>query len=265
MPERTTREILVFALTYPELSTKYRESACTGGVFMDSREWCRIYPLPVRFLDERVRRWSVISARVWQEPGKDSRPESWRIEADSIRVKRKITTGNGRPPDWRERREIVFRADRVFSTLEDLSAKQAADGTSLGIVRPREGAVVRIEERPPADRREWESKLHLVVDQGDLLPGKRRPPALEYLSKRLKVRFRCPSDRCRGHNCVVLDWEICELARREGWDAAREKVDTLLGSDYDTQFFMGNFNAHRRNFGIVGLWYPKRARQGKLF
>jgi len=265
MPERMVREILLFALTYPELSTKYRESACTGGVFMDTHEWCRIYPLPVRYLEKRVHRWDVISARVWQEPKRDSRPESWRIDAESIRVVRRVGTGRGRPPDWEERRAMVLRPGRTFQSLEALKAQQSADGTSLGIIRPRAGAIVHLTRRTDAEHREWRDKLHLVVDQADLLPGALRPPELEYLPNRIKIRFACEGARCRGHDCVVLDWEICELARRKGWDAAQCKLESLLSADYDTQFFMGNFNGHRKSFGIVGLWYPKLARQGRLF
>jgi len=45
---------------------------------------------------------------------------------------------------------------------------------------------------------------------------------------------------------------------------AKEKLQTLLGSEYETQFMMGNFSKHLRSFGIVGIWYPKAQRQQRL-
>ena len=70
-------------MTYPELSTRHKESVCTGGVFLDSKEWCRIYPFPVRYLREKV---DVIDATVWQDPSHDQRPKSWKIDPGSIRT-----------------------------------------------------------------------------------------------------------------------------------------------------------------------------------
>jgi len=263
MPERVRREILITAMTYPELSTKYRESACTGGVFMDTQEWCRIYPMPIRYLAERVHRWDVISATVWQDPSKDSRPESWRVDADSIKAVGKISTGRGHPPTWERRRQLLLSPERCFESIERLKECQKSVGTSLGLIVPREGGRVSIEPRLAADEKAWQDKLHLVIDQGDLLE-RHRLRALDYLPNRIKVDFRCRGSQCRGHDCVVLDWEICELARRESWDMAKEKLQTLLGSEYETQFMMGNFSKHLRSFGIVGIWYPKAQRQRRL-
>jgi hypothetical protein len=264
MVERLVRQILVTARTYPELSTKHRESACTAGVFLDDRTWCRLYPMPVRYMDVPPKRYDIIEARVWQDEGKDSRPESWRVDPDSIRIVRHVGTGKGRPPDWSERREFVFNQSRLFDSVESLKAMSKTSGISLGMIEPLPGATARIEARPAADAVEWRERLHTVVAQHDLL-DEPRPPDLEYLPKRVKVRFKCQRSSCPGHNCVVLDWEICELARREGWESAKRKMDELLAPHYETHFMMGNFNNHRASFGIVGLWYPKRARQGKLF
>jgi hypothetical protein len=97
--QHVQREILITARTYPELSTKYRESVCTGGVFLDDGQWCRIYPFPARYLEKRVKHWDVIHGEVWQEPGWDGRPESHRIFPDSIERVGHIDTGRGHPPD----------------------------------------------------------------------------------------------------------------------------------------------------------------------
>ena len=63
------RRILIWGKTRPELSAKYREIVCTGGVFEDTKCLVRLYPIPLRYLeDERV-------AFVSKSP-KDPRPET---------------------------------------------------------------------------------------------------------------------------------------------------------------------------------------------
>lgn len=260
---RVRRSILVHTRTYPELSTRYRESVCTGGVFTDDGAWCRIYPFPARYLEEAVKRWDIISAEVWQDPSHDPRPESWKINPQSIHKIGHLETGRGSPPNWDARREQLFSASRVFSSVEEIEKAQRRDGTSLGLVQPRRRASVRAESRPPEDRDAWDKKLGDLLDQGDLLE---RPKALDYLDKRIKVRFRCEGADCeREHDCSVLDWEICQLARRDGWEAAIDKLDALLDRDaYDTWFIMGNFRQHPQSFGIVGIWYPRATAQLRL-
>ena len=46
------RRILIWGKTRPELSRSHKETVCTGGVFADTKEFVRVYPIPLRFLDE---------------------------------------------------------------------------------------------------------------------------------------------------------------------------------------------------------------------
>lgn len=254
------REILVTAITYPELSTRYRESACTGGVFLDDRSWCRIYPVPIRYLNERIHLWDVIRARVW-EPSDDPRPESRRVDPGSIERIRSVPTGRGRPPQWDARREILFSEDRMFESLESLQACQTRDGTSLGMVTPRPGVKVGLETRSEQERKEWNEKLESLRTQGELFPAERM--ALDFMPYRLRLQFECSGSDCiRQHDCGVLDWGVCQMIRRDGVDVARQRLRDLADSQqYDLRLMMGNFRLWLRSFGVVGLWYPKRASQ----
>ncbi len=57
----------------------------------------------------------------------------------------------------------------------------------------------------------------------------------------------------------VLDWEAYELARREGIDTAKQKLQTVLNmEEYDVGFFLGNFRLYQGSFAIGGIWYPKK-------
>lgn len=53
------KRVLIWGETYPELSSKYRETVCTGGCLEDGRP-VRIYPVPFRYLegDSRYKMYS---------------------------------------------------------------------------------------------------------------------------------------------------------------------------------------------------------------
>ena len=44
------------------------------------------------------------------------------------------------------------------------------------------------------------------------------------------------------------------------WNAGR-RIARQSGVDF--HLFLGNFRLHQRNFGIIGMWYPKIPVQGK--
>src|SRR6185369_8975015 len=81
------RRILIWGKTRPELSKTYREIVCTGGIFADTRRLVRLYPVPLRYMDdERVfRKYQWIEAYVRRAP-EDARPESFKVRADGITV-----------------------------------------------------------------------------------------------------------------------------------------------------------------------------------
>jgi hypothetical protein len=57
----------------------------------------------------------------------------------------------------------------------------------------------------------------------------------------------------------VLDWDLCELQRREGDGKALMRMKELCRLDvYDLKFFLGNLFLYPSSFLIVGMWYPKR-------
>jgi hypothetical protein len=63
----------------------------------------------------------------------------------------------------------------------------------------------------------------------------------------------------------VLDWGLLELGRRTGWEKARAKLEEISDlRTHDFRLFLGNFRPHPKNFGIIGLWYPKRPTQMEL-
>lgn len=67
------------------------------------------------------------------------------------------------------------------------------------------------------------------------------------------------------HRMKVLDWGLLELGRRKGWEKARAHMEAIANiATHDFRLFLGNFRLHPKNFGIIGLWYPKRPAQVDL-
>ena|SRR3989442_14471344 len=93
---------------------------------------------------------------------------------------------------------------------------------------------------------------------GDAIPPEMKK--LEFLKSRVVVSWLCKSQDCQGHKMQVLDWGLCELQRRNGAEAALNRMKELSKLDtYALRFFLGNLFQYPTSFMIVGLWYPKRA------
>src|SRR5277367_3715131 len=99
----TTKNVLITVRTYPVPSHKGIEVSCTAGITDDGR-WIRLFPVPYRFLDndKRFQKYQWIQASTIKAPN-DTRPESFKLNADSIEVGKSVPTTNG----WRARRAVV--------------------------------------------------------------------------------------------------------------------------------------------------------------
>lgn len=267
------RRILIWGKTHPELSTNYVETVCTGGVLEDGRP-VRLYPIPYRYLegDQKFGKYQWITADIAKDL-RDARPESHRLDKDSIELGEKIIST---PDEWGLRAKYVLKSPNwQFESVEDLSAAQAKDGTSLGVVAPKEIIKVSVKARSSEDKAAFEKKFEDLRIENE---AKRAQIAmfddypvpelkkLAFVPSRLEVHWLCHGPNCRTHHTQALDWEVQELLRREGPDSAKQKLERLCDLDaYNLRYFMGNLKAHPLNFSIVGLWYPKKEATPRLF
>lgn len=69
--------MMIWGKTSPELSDTYREVVCTGAALESTNELIRIYPVPLRFLndDQLFAKGHVIEALI-APADRDRRPES---------------------------------------------------------------------------------------------------------------------------------------------------------------------------------------------
>jgi hypothetical protein len=253
-----TIKVLIWGKTYPELSAKYVETVCTGGV---RENGCpiRLYPVPLRYLatGQQYRLYDWIEVPL-EKSQSDPRPESYKVSADRIKLVGHLDSDKR---NWKARREVIFSdSSWQFGCIEALKAEQKASGRSMGIVTPGSIEDVRLVMKSESSRREYETKMAEVQNQGDMFRPEYKE--LEYLPQDIRLRWRC-ADKCNEcsntpHDMKALDWGLLELARRDGWDKAKLRLEDIsrLGA-YDFRLFMGNFRLHQHNFGIIGMWYPK--------
>jgi len=95
MSEYVNHRVLIFGKTYPEPSTKYLETVCTGGITEDGR-LIRLYPLSFRYLHEQVKftKWQWIEVGL-KKATDDPRPESFRPDETTIKPGAKVETKRG--------------------------------------------------------------------------------------------------------------------------------------------------------------------------
>ena len=268
------RRILIWGKTRPEVSKKYREIVCTGGVFEDTRRLVRIYPVPLRYMDDSriFKKYQWIEAEVMKAPS-DPRPESYKIRYSNIRVLGTIPSEKG---NWDARARWVMNPENIFSSVETLKLKQRKDKTSLGLVKPKE--ILDIQAVPYSDEEQerfWAKyqeaiqQMELPLDFGkDHTVKPLRPP--DY---RFRITFRCDDHECSTYRMSVLDWEVDALyfnlrQRGDSAEVAVEKVidklHKICGPDKDLYFFLGNIASHPQVFSIVGFWWPKKKKQLEL-
>jgi hypothetical protein len=154
----TREKILIWAKTYPELSSKYLETVCTAGM-LPSGKPLRLYPIPYRYLagdKEQFSLYQWITADI-QKKHDDFRPESFRVDCDSIEAGDVIPTTQD---EWGKRAELMFRDPSwQFESVEALLKAQEEQGVSIGVVAPREIQKVEVVKRSEEEAKSFEQKL----------------------------------------------------------------------------------------------------------
>lgn len=259
-------KVLIWGKTYPELSTKYAETVCTAGVREDGSP-IRLYPVPLRYLDSNAQyaTYDWIDVPICKSHI-DTRPESFKVDAANIR---KIGHVDPDKSGWAGRANYIFKDPSwQFANMDELRAAETAKQHSLGIIRPGSVEGVTVKHRTARDRAAYEARILELQSQKDLFRAEYKELGFRPFEVRLSWRCEPRCEQCARapHDMSVLDWGLMELARKNDWDAelAKAKLETLAGSDFDFQLFLGNMKNHPKSFVVVGLWYPKATEQTRL-
>lgn len=259
------KKILVVVKTYPNPSTKYQETVCVAGVSLESPPTLvRLYPIPFRDLpfDQQFQKYQVIEAELKKNKN-DYRPESYKVNPDSIKTLEKIDTKE----KWRKRKEILFPL--LDSSMCSIQAGQGESKKSLGIFRPSKVQDFIVEH---VKEKDWNQSQKEILSQKNFL--NRNKKILEKIPYKFKVKYLCDQSGCPGHMQGLIDWETAQLYRnlRKKYDERtmiekmKEKyLSQICGSDNDPYLIVGNQFESPKSFLILSIFYPPKETQISLF
>lgn len=272
------RRLLIWGKTYPEFSTKYYETVCTGAID-ESGALVRIYPVTLRYMKEPFAKYQWIDAEIARNTS-DRRPESYRIRQDTIRVGEELSVSSGgakaKQRAWDERRARILRPEHIYASPWALRDRERTDGTSLGLVKPRTIKRIYTRWKTRADREEWEAHRERALAQRELFVDEEsRTRDLQFVPLQYRIEFTAGDDGSETeHDMSVLDWEVYALHRKRYGMWAKETGDSreagqnaesdvraklaemLDPATKDPYFYLGNTLAHPQSFFIVGLFTP---------
>jgi hypothetical protein len=273
------KKVLITVTTYPLPSRSYDELVCTAGV-LETGEWIRIYPVPLRFLTGLRKDGKIESFKYnWIELDLNKRNDDFRPESHSpvnydfkdVEIYGKIDTKS----NWTERKK--FCISKVYINLSQLiEESKAPTNISLATFKPTKIIEFIIEAE---ENREWKDEWKELRKQGDLFEQDRNPeitiPKLPY-----KFYYRFEDNDGRISRLMIEDWEIGALywnclKSTEGNEAealkkVREQYEKNFIQNKDLYFFLGTTREwHMRRaknpFVIIGVFYPKKEIQTALF
>jgi len=252
------KRILITVKAYPNPSKKYGETVCCAGVDLSNFQLVRLYPVPFRDLDndQQFKKYSIIEVDCFP-PSDDKRPESFRVNSDSIKVVAVLDTEKG---TWQKRKEIVLKVPvksmcQVYKDAED-------QDLSLGLVKP-EDVTFGWAKQSLSDQQAREScyaQLSFFDKQKD---------AIEEIPYSFYYNFKCARVvDCPGHKLSIIDWEIGQMYRQFLSTYPTEEIrlqkiqqkwleisDTTKKEVY---FYVGNLKRFRSTFMVLGVFYPKK-------
>ncbi|MCY7393182.1 MAG: hypothetical protein LH647_17315 [Leptolyngbyaceae cyanobacterium CAN_BIN12] len=152
--------LLILTKTYPIPSGSHIETTCVAAV-NDKGKMRRLYPIPFRLLEQesQFRKWQWIEANI-DRASSDKRPESYRVDVDSIILKESVDTKNG----WAERRRLF--QPHLSDSFSSLEARRISTTQSFGILRVSRLITLEIEANKEL---EWNEKRRGQLAQQGLL------------------------------------------------------------------------------------------------
>jgi len=262
------KKVFITVKTYPAISRRYDELVCTAGILEDG-SWVRIYPLPFRKLDyeNRYKRYQWIELPLIKNEA-DPRPESFKvIDINKMKTLHTIDTKN----NWKERKQIIFKNQKVYTNLSELIKKAKSNELSLAIFKP--SSIMNFIWK--AVEREWpEDKRELLKSKAMQLSMFQTPEEVKRefeVVKKLPYKFfyQFLDDSGKKSTLMIEDWEIgalywnclkeCNGDEHCALQKVKNKYLTQF-ADKDITFFLGTtkqFHGWSKNpFIIVGVFYP---------
>lgn len=250
------KEVFITVKTYPNPSKKYRETVCVAGIDLKTQKWIRLYPIPFRDLNayQQFKKYSLISIKT-EKADDDKRPESYKVDSETIRILEYIDTERG---TWNKRKEIILPT--VSESFCKILDERDKSDKSLGMFKPANVKFVFNKAKPKdiLERKECYNKLDLFYSPTE---------PIEPIPFDFRYSFSCAdTPECPGHDLRIIDWEIYQSYRSWRWKYRNEKellekiemrwLEGMCDEKKDTYFFVGNTKRFRNTFMVLGVFYP---------
>jgi len=251
------KRVLITVKAYPNPSTTYGETVCCAGVELSSGKLIRLYPIPYRDLDDeqKFKKYSVVDLRC-SKAEKDNRPESYKVDAGSIKVIEWWDTKDR----WERRKRVVLPT--LSPSMCHVYKEAEARDTSLALVRPSDVSFSwkKAAAKDAAAREACYAQLSFFD---------KRKKVIEVIPYDFYYSFKCIGvERCPGHTMCIIDWELGQAYRIWRWryrnaEVLLEKIkERWLGRicsvKNDIYFYVGNMKRFRQTFMILGVFYPPK-------
>ncbi len=235
----------------PHVGQRLGETVCCAGIALDGR-WARQFPIHFRRLTDKFKRWDWIEYE-WIPPRDDLRPESQRVQEETISVVAKM------PPNERAR----FLAPFILPSTE----AAAALGQTLTLIRPIDVEFFWAKKSPSEideERRYYEA----AANQGSFFDEALK--ALEPCP--YQFRFRYKTEDGKEHVSTCDDWESAatffKVAKRSDEDTALKFLAKAYGDRYLKKgfvFAMGTHSRRPEQWLLVGVIRLDEVKQTELF
>ncbi|MBI1367945.1 MAG: hypothetical protein GC162_04750 [Planctomycetes bacterium] len=234
--------ILITVRTYPSPSRDYVELVCTGGI-SDLSEWRRLYPIPLRYLEEeqQFKTYDVVTVDVSE--GSDTRPETRRPNLLTLKRLDHLDT-------W------ASRCAWVNPTILPSVASMRDTGRTLCPV-----AVEKVLDFvAESDSPEWSPAQLEKLKQQRLFEENKELEKIPYT-----FRFIWKDTDGIEHRSRIISWEVCQTWRQwrhryeDTIKRMRDKwLDDICSSRNRLSFFMGNYAQHPQHLAVTGIFHPPK-------
>jgi len=248
-----TKRVLVTVKAYPNPSKMYGETVCVAGIDIDTKKWVRLYPIPFRDLDEshKFRKYATIEVNA-RKPKDDKRPESYSVDADSIKPIAYFDTKD----KWERRKKVVLPT--IDKSLCDIIRENEVSKKSLGVFKPKNIDFISTQAKP-------KNQQSRDACYAQLSFFNKTKNTIEAIPFEFRYQFFCANEpNCPGHNLLIIDWEIGQAYRdwRHRYKTEKlllEKIkqrwlDLICAAKNDVYFYVGNMHRFPKTFMILGVF-----------
>lgn len=222
-------DAVVIVKAAPQIGQRHGETVCCAGIDVHGC-WLRLYPVSFRTLDDgqKFGRWDRIRFK-WRFPKDDNRPESRRIDQDSIAI-----IGELKKPE-RQR----FLARSIVTSLDN----ERASRRSLALLKAKILGF-KIEKRSSSEMENERSRFGALHKQTDLFNAK---PIIPYQPCPYRFKYRYQTDDgLREGTCQ--DWEIeatfFNWQRLYGEERALTEMNRVFGEEYPSKGMLLAMGTH---------------------